>query len=106
MKKLCVALCIVGISLGSVMFLRKKLIPKPRDIEFCRTMVFENGDTRDVYASVIVNISDYDLEEMFDKARDEHDLMNGKPDQLTIRLYDSRDDLMAGNCKGEKVFTD
>ncbi len=106
MKKLCVILIVAGISLGSILSAKAKPIPPSREIEFYHTIIFQNKDTRDVYASVIVNTQDYDLEEMFDKARDEHDLMNGKPDRLTIRLYDSRDDLKDGNCKGEKIFAD
>jgi len=106
MKKLFVVLSVAGISLGSILSVRAKPIPPSKEIEFCHSMIFQNGDTKDVYASVIVNTQDYDLEKMFDRVRDEHDLMNGKPDKLTIRLYDSRDDLKAGNCKGEKVFAD
>jgi len=106
MKKLCIILSVAGISLIGILSARAKSIPPPREIEFCHSFIFQNGDTKDVYASVIVNTQDYDLDEMFDRVRDEHDLMNGKPDKLTIRLYDSRDDLKNGNCKGEKVFAD
>lgn len=101
-------LSVVGVSLGSMLF--PQAISEPPapewEFEFCRTMAFQNGDFRDVYTSVVVNITGYDLEEMFNKIKDEHDLMNEPADQLTIRLYDSKDALKAGDCIGEKVFTD
>lgn len=104
MKKLYLALGVIGFCLCRMVPTHTKPTPEQRDFSFYRTMVFQNGHTREVYASVIVYIEDYDIEEMFDRIRYEHDLMNESPDKLTIWLYDSKEALKAGERKGEKVY--
>lgn len=41
---------------------------------------------------------------IFDEIREFHDHMNGTPNELTIRLYRSKMDLMNGNVLEEKTF--
>lgn len=113
MKKLLVGLSIIMLSLGSVMLTQAKqkieatLAMEVREFEFCRSMIFQHGDdSKDVYISVVVNIKDFDMDEMFEKVKEEHHLMNGHAENLTIRLYDSRKALKNGDCLGEKVYSD
>lgn len=70
-------------------------------------MNFQNGDdSKDVYTSVVANVTDFDIDEMFEKIKEEYDLMNGHTKNLTIRLYDSRESLKNGDCLGEKIYSD
>lgn len=113
MKKLWVGLCIIVLSLGGVMLTQANqkaeaaLEIEAREFEFCRSMIFLNGDdSKDVYTSVVVNVKDFDIDEMFEKIKEEYDLMNGHTKNLMIRLYDSREALKNGDCLGEKIYSD
>lgn len=113
MKKLLVGLSIIVLSLGGIMLTQAKqkieatLAMEVREFEFCRSMIFQHGDdSKDVYTSVVVNAKDFDIDEMFEKIKEEYDLMNGHAENLTIRLYDSREALKNGDCLGEKVYSD
>lgn len=113
MKKLLVGLSIIVLSLGGIMLTQAKqraeaaLETEVREFEFCRSMIFQHGDdSKDVYTSVVVNVKGFDIDEMFEKVKEEHDLMNGHAENLTIRLYDSREALKNGDCLGEKVYSD
>ena len=113
MKKLWVGLCIIVLNLGGVMLTQANqkaeaaLETGAREFEFCRSMIFQNGDdSKDVYTSVVVNVTDFDIDEMFEEVKKEYDLMNGHAKKLTIRLYDSREALKNGDCLGEKIYSD
>lgn len=113
MKKLWVGLCIIVLSLGGVMLTQANqkaeaaLETGAREFEFCRSMIFQNGDdSKNVYTSVVVNVTDFDIDEMFEKIKEEYDLMNGHAKKLTIRLYNSREALKNGDCLGEKIYSD
>lgn len=110
MKKIYAVLTVIGLSLGCMLFLREGLKPPAavKDFELCRSMIFQNEDNiKDVYIWVVVNIKDYDSEELFERIRNEHESMNGHTQRLTIRIYGSMDALNAGGCcLEEKVYTD
>lgn len=110
MKKIYAVFTVIGLSLGCMLFTWKGLKPPAakKDFEFCRSMIFQSEDSmEDVYIWVVVNLKDYDLEEMFDRIRDEHESINGHAQRLTIRIFDSMDALNAGDCCiGEKAYTD
>lgn len=84
-----------------------------RTATYCKTIpkipqksTATTDNSKDIYTSVVVNIKDFDIDEMFEKVKEEYDLMNGHAENLTIRLYDSRESLKNGDCLGEKVYSD
>lgn len=72
--------------------------------EISRTYTIQGDGYKHTKMDVIVNIEGYDINEMFDTIKEEHDRMNGEADKLLIRLYDSRGDLKAHICAGERVY--
>lgn len=54
--------------------------------------------------TVIVNAKDYDIDEMFEKVVEEHNRINGIPDELEIRLYNGQQDYENYICAGSKTF--
>lgn len=81
-------------------------IQETREFDFYNSIIFENGDTKEVYMNAIINVENYDLESMFEEVKEEYYLMNGNADKLTLRLYKNVDSLKAGDSLGEKVYTD
>lgn len=79
---------------------------KIREFDFYNSIVFQNGDTKEVYMNAIINVENYDLESIFEEVKEEYFLMNGSADKLTLRLYKNVDSLKAGDSLGEKVYMD
>ncbi len=75
-----------------------------REFDFYNSMIFQNGDTKEVYMNAIINIKDYELESMFERVKEEYIKLNGKADSLTLRLYTSKEAIREGDCLGEKIY--
>lgn len=74
------------------------------EFEMSRAYTIQGDGYKHTKIDVIVNIEGYDIDEMCDTIKEEHDRMNGEADKLQIRLYDSRADLRAHICAGERVY--
>lgn len=81
-------------------------IQETREFDFYNSIVFQNGDTKEVYMNAIINVENYGLESIFEEVKEEYFLMNGSVDRLTLRVYKNVDSLKSGNSLGEKVYTD
>ena len=49
---------------------------------------------------------EYDIDEMCKKAKNDYERLNEKPDELLIRLYNSRKELKKHKCAGEREYND
>lgn len=74
--------------------------PEQDEFEFCQNYTVDSGGYITTSLRIIVNASNYNMEEMFEKIRDKYIEMNGEPDELNIRLYKSRSDLLTPNYMG------
>lgn len=70
-----------------------------------QSYINEGGGYRHTTLRVILCDETIDTNnKIFDEIREFHDRMNGTPNELTIRLYRSKMDLMNGNVLEEKTF--
>ena len=53
---------------------------------------------------VIINLENYDIDEMFDAVKSYQIRLNGESDELNIRLYRNKGDLFLSNPVAEKTF--
>ena len=97
---LLVVACFIPKSAGRIC--RKNL----REFEIFQSIKVGSDNFERTSLEVIINLENYDIDEMFEKVKEEYDLMNGHAENLTIRLYDSRESLKNGDCLGEKVYSD
>lgn len=63
---------------------------------------FDNYETVDL--SVIVFDHDYKTDELFEKIREYYANLNKMPDELSIRLYDSKREYTSGTAFSKKLF--
>jgi len=78
--------------------------PEPEEFEFCQNRTVYSDGYITTSLRIIVNVKDYNMEEMFEKIREKYIEKNGEPDELKIRLYKSRSDLLTPNYVGEKIY--
>lgn len=64
-----------------------------REFEFRGGYSYCGGGYERSLSHVLVNEKNYDVEEMFEKVYEQYILMNGEPDELTIRLYNSKKEM-------------
>lgn len=76
-----------------------------REFDFYNSMIFQNGDTKEVYLSTVINTTDYELESMFERVKEEYIKLNGKADKMTLRLYENKEAIREDDCLGEKIYT-
>lgn len=94
-----VVLTLILVSLS--IFVRKK--ENEDEFEIFQSFIVEGGDGRRTRLNVIVNVSEYDINEMCDEIKERHDKLNGEADELLIRLYNGREDFKEHKCAGEGV---
>lgn len=63
---------------------------------------FDNCTMVDI--SVVVNIKDYETEEMFGKIQAYYNELNGEPEELHIKLYNSAKDFENAKLCADKVY--
>lgn len=66
-------------------------IQETREFDFYNSMIFQNGDTKEVYLSTVINTKDYELESMFERVREEYIKLNGEAESLILKLYGSKE---------------
>jgi len=72
--------------------------------EIYRSFCFTSGGYCNTSLSVIIYEEDYDMDAVFEEVKVFHNSMNGEPDELEIRLYNSGDDYRSGNCTGKRTY--
>lgn len=77
---------------------------KPREFEILHSFKFSSSNRVDTDLDVIVNVEDYDIDEMMIKVKKEQERINGKSDTLTIELYNSIEDWENCKCAGKAKF--
>lgn len=73
-------------------------IQETREFDFHNSMIFQNGDTKEVYLLVVINTKDYELESMFERVSEEYMKLNGEADSLRLKLYTSKEAIKTGDC--------
>ena len=90
------------------MFLLELCNPKlaiiDRNLRFFQSYRFTSSDDNDTLIYVIVNERNYDNTDLFEEIREFHNKLNGEPNKLMIKLYNSRNDCKFGNCIGSKTY--
>lgn len=66
-------------------------IQETREFDFYNSMIFQNGDTKEVYLSTVINTTDYELESMFERVREEYIKLNGEAESLILKLCGSKE---------------
>ena len=98
----CIMMLIIGIYIGSM---HPKIgNTQKRGFDIFQSYSFASGDYKDTTIMVIVNDGDYDADTMFEEIKDFHNKLNGESGELTIRLYNSRNDCKSRNCIGNKTY--
>lgn len=80
-----------------------KLKPK-EDFEIFQIYTVEDRDYRRTKINVIVNIPEYEIEELCDKIKEKFETINEEQDELLIRLYNSRADFKEHKCAGQREY--
>lgn len=76
-----------------------------RPFEFRGGFRYSGGNFTRSTSHVLVNEDNYNLEELYIDIYNEFVLMNGVPDELTLYLYDTIEDLHANAHFSEKTYT-
>lgn len=100
LKQIVILVIIIAILFCLYTFTR----PEPKEFEFCQNYTVIGGGEVTTSLRIIVNVTDYNIEEMFEKIKDEYIEMEGEPDVLEIRLYKSRSDLLTPNYIKKKFY--
>lgn len=77
---------------------------EPREFEIFHSFKFSSSNRIDTDLDVIVNVKDYDIDEMMIKVKKEQERISGKSDTLTIELYNSVEDWENCKCAGKAKF--
>lgn len=77
---------------------------EPREFEIFHSFKFGSSNRVDTDLDVIMNVEDYDVDEMMIKVKKEQERINGKSDTLTIELYNSVEDWENCKCVGKAKF--
>ncbi len=102
-----IGFCVIAFIIGVyIIFMCSKIgnSTQEQGFEIFYSYSFTSGDYRDTIISAIVNERNYDTNTMFAEIKDFHNTLNGEPDELTIRLYNSRNDCKLGNCVNSQVY--
>lgn len=93
-----IVVCIVPKSTGEIS--QKNL----RDFEIFQSIKMGSNNFVRTSLKVIVNLKDYDIDEMFDAVKSYQIRLNGESDELNIRLYRNKGNLFLSNPVAEKTF--
>ena len=104
-KRILVISLIFGLGIISVLYGQTQNSGKVKEFEFYNSFIFQNGDKKDVYCNVILNIKEYDINSIFESVKEEYFLLNGNTQKLRLRLYESKESIELGDCLGEKVYS-
>lgn len=74
------------------------------EFEIFQIYTVQGGDYRKTSMNVIVNVEDYNISEMCDKVKAEHERLNEASDELLIRLFNGRKAFKEHKCAGEKEY--
>lgn len=74
------------------------------EFEIFQIYTMKGGDYRRTQINVIVYVSEYDIDEMCKKVKNEYERTNEKSDELLIKLYNSRKELKKHKCAGEREY--
>ena len=72
--------------------------------EIFQIYTLKGGNYTRTKINVIVYASEYDIDEMCKKVKNEYERINEKSDELSIRLYNSRKELKNHKCAGEREY--
>ena len=95
---LLVVACFIPKSAGRIC--RKNL----REFEIFQSIKVGSDNFERTSLEVIINLENYDIDEMFDAVKSYQIRLNGESDELNIRLYRSKGDLFLSNPVAEKTF--
>ena len=107
MKKagiLCSVVLLLSVILILLISVRTK--EKKKEFEIFQIYTVQGGDYRKTSINAIVNIGDYNISEMCDKVKEEHERLNETSDKLLIRLFNSKKAWKEHICAGEKEYKD
>ena len=74
------------------------------DYEIFQCFTFGADNCEEASLTVIVNIKEYDAEEMLNTIRKQYCACYGVPDVLKIKLFDNKKDWEMYNCRAYKIF--
>lgn len=94
---------VLGACIGYIRPLIERCVQEERFMIY-HSFSFESSYYKDTSIWVIVNVQDYDMVDMFEEVRDFYNNLNGEPDELEIRLYNSMNDFKDLNCAGRKIY--
>ncbi len=95
---LLVVVCMIPKSTGEVS--RKNL----RDFEIFQSIKVGSDNFERTSLEVIINLENYDIDEMFNAVKSYQIRLNGESDELNIRLYRNKGDVFVSNPIAEKTF--
>ncbi len=101
----CKIIVLISTILISFILIRKGEINQD-EFEIFQIYTLKGGDYTRTQINVIVYVSEYDIDEMCKKAKNDYERLNEKPDELLIRLYNSRKELKKHKCAGEREYND
>lgn len=84
-------------------FIRKNGVNQ-EEFEIFQIYTIKGGNYRRTKINVIVYVSEYDIDEMCKKVKNEYERINEKSDELLIRLYNSRKEFKKHKCAGEREY--
>lgn len=97
----CVIIFNIGVSIGTM---QPKIGNNRQKFEIFQSYRFTSSDDNDTLIYVIVNERNYDNTDLFEEIREFHNKLNGEPNKMMIKLYNSRNDCKFGNCIGSKTY--
>lgn len=104
MKKntyLCIVLIVSIIFLFGI--IHNSFFENVSDYKIHQSFITGAGNYKSVNLKVIVNINDYEMNQMFEMIRKEYVELNGEPDTLHIELFDSQYAFEHGESSGSMI---
>ena len=74
------------------------------DYEIFQCFTLGTDNYKEANLTVIVNIKEYDVEEMLNTVKDQYCERYETPDVLKIKLFDNKKDWEMYNCRAYKIF--
>ncbi len=93
---------ILGMFIGKKLENNKKAV---EEFEFFQSYKTGADNFEYAYLTVIVNVKDYNVDEMLIKIRDRYYELNGEPDILEIKLYNGKKEWETYNCYAVQTFS-
>lgn len=83
---------------------RESYFEKVPDYKIHQSFITGADDYKNVNLKVIVNLREYDMNEMFEMIRNDYVDLNGEPDVLCIDLFDDQQAFENAENSGSKKF--